>query len=148
MDVQSQIEELKCLVAKLKKNDECVPREDLETKYKKPYQKLKEDIGTLATKVADEIINENLRFIDNEEGRLYFQKIQDLVKSITPEESKKLGRCLGKEYDVDRFLARMYAIKGKVIEAYVPYGEKYRTFGENTERLGENMGRLSENTER
>ena len=37
MDVQSQIDDLKGLVAKLKKNDECVPRKDLESKYKKAF---------------------------------------------------------------------------------------------------------------
>ena len=127
MDVQSQIDDLKGLVAKLKKNDECVPRKDLESKYKKAYSKLKTDIKILAEQIMGKIINEDLLFINDEEGREWFQKIQDMVKKIGVEgESKKIGRCLTKEYDVDSFLSRVEKVREKVMDLYAPYGQKYQ----------------------
>lgn len=127
MDVQSQIDDLKGLVAKLKKNDECVPRRDLESKYKKAYSKLKTDIKILAEQIMGKIINEDLLFINDEEGREWFQKIQDMVKKIGVEgESKKIGRCLIKEYDVDSFLSRVEKVREKVMDLYAPYGQKYQ----------------------
>nr|DAJ22998.1 MAG TPA: hypothetical protein [Caudoviricetes sp.] len=127
MDVQSQIEDLKGLVAKLKKNKECVPIEDLKTKYKKAYDKLKIDIKVLAEQIMEKIINEELHFINDEEGREAYNEIQDLVNKIGSEgESKKLGRCLTKEYDVDGFLLRVENIRGRVMDLYAPYEERYR----------------------
>ena len=127
MDVQSQIEDLKGLVAKLKKNKECVPIEDLKTKYKKAYDKLKTDIKVLAEQIMEKIINEELYFINDEEGREAYNEIQDLVNKIGSEgESKKLGRCLTKEYDVDGFLLRVENIRGRVMDLYAPYEERYR----------------------
>ena len=127
MDVQSQIEDLKGLVAKLKKNKECVPIEDLKTKYKKAYDKLKTDIKVLAEQIMEKIINEELHFINDEEGREAYNEIQDLVNKIGSEgESKKLGRCLTKEYDVDGFLLRVENIRGRVMDLYAPYEERYR----------------------
>lgn len=127
MDVQSQIEDLKGLVAKLKKNDECVPRKDLESRYKKAYNKLKTDIKVLAEQIMDKIINEDLHFINDDDGRAVHNEIQDLVDKISSEgESKRLGRCLAKEYDVDGFLLRVEKMRQKVMDLYSPYGEKYR----------------------
>lgn len=127
MDIQSQIDDLKGLVAKLKKNKECVPIEDLKTKYKKAYDKLKTDIKVLAEQIMDKIINEDLHFINDEDGRAVHNEIQDLVDKIGSEgESKKLGRCLTKEYDVDGFLLRVEKMRQKVMDLYAPYGERYR----------------------
>ena len=126
MDIQNQIDVLKGLVAKLKKNDEGVSRKDLEGKYKKAYDKLKTDIKVLAAQIMGKIINKDLHFINDEEGRIAFSEIQNMVKRIGSEgESKRIGRCLTKEYDVDGFLLRVEKIKGKIMDLYTPYREKY-----------------------
>ena len=75
----------------------------------------------------DKIINEDLHFINDDDGRAVHNEIQDLVDKISSEgESKRLGRCLAKEYDVDGFLLRVEKMRQKVMDLYSPYGEKYR----------------------
>lgn len=119
------IERLKGLVLKLKKNDENVPREDLEGKYQKPYKELKQNIRNLAQQIGTNMLRSDI-FIrkGDEEGIKIVDKIVSMLEYTNQtSEPRELGQCLFKYYDVEMFLERAKAIKQEVMTIYEAYNK-------------------------
>lgn len=120
-----EIERLEALVKKLKNNDENVPKQELETKYEKPYKKLKQDIKELAEKILRELILDGLFIFKDDEG----YQVVDEIGKLAEEENKggigkRLGRALTSEYDVDKFLNEVLLYRKNILDIYEPYRKR------------------------
>lgn len=120
-----EIERLEALVKKLKNNDENVPKQELETKYEKPYKKLKQDIKELAEKILYRIICEGLVIKKDNEGYRFLEDIRKLADEKNQSGiGKKLGKILYSEYDVDKFLDEVLFYRKNILDLYELYHQK------------------------
>lgn len=129
-----EIERLEALVKKLKNNDENVPKQELETKYEKPYKKLKQDIKELAEKILRELILDGLFIFKDDEG----YQVVDEIGKLAEEENKggigkRFGRALTSEYDVDKFLNEVLLYRKKIWDIYEPYHQNNKEALDNAE---------------
>lgn len=120
-----EIERLKVLVKKLKSNDENVPRQELETKYEKPYKKLKQDIKELAEKILYSLLFDSLFIFRDDEG---YELVEE-IRNFADEENKngmgkRLGKILVSEYDVNKFIDDVLLYRKKIWGIYEPYYRK------------------------
>ena len=125
MDIQSQIDELKSLVEKLKRNDSSVSKEDLITKYKKPYLKLKNDIKKIADKLIDEILIEGLLIVKDERGYKCLEDISQFVEKKKDEGIiRQCSDLIFKKYDVDKVVELAKDVKTGIDKIYSKYLEE------------------------
>lgn len=125
MDLKNQIDELKRLVEKLKRNDSNVSKEDLMTKYKKPYMELKNEIKKKADGLIDEILIEGLLIIRDERG---YKCLEDISQFIEKKKNEGIIRqcsdLIFKKYDVDKVVELAKAVKEGINEIYSKYLEE------------------------
>lgn len=120
-----EISELKTLIQKLKNNNEKVPKQELETKYEKPYKKLKLDIKEMAEKILYRIICEGLVIKKDNEGYRFLEDIRKLADEKNQSGiGKKLGKILYSEYDVDKFLDEVLFYRKNILDLYELYHQK------------------------
>lgn len=125
MDIQSQIDELKRLVERLKKNDLNVPKEDLMTKYKKSYMELKNEIKKKADNLIDEMLIEDLLIVKDERGYKCLEDISRFVEKKKDEGIiKRCSYLIFKEYDVDKVVELTKDVKAGINEIYSKYLEE------------------------
>lgn len=126
MDLKNRmIDELKRLVEKLKRNDSNVPKEDLMTKYKKPYMQLKNEIKKKADGLIDEILIEDLLIVKDERGYKCLEDISRFVEKKKDEGIiKRCSDLIFKEYDVDKVVELVKNIKAGINEIYSKYLEE------------------------
>ena len=125
MDIQSQIDELKRLVERLKKNDLNVPKEDLMAKYKKSYMELKNEIKKITDSLIDEILIEGLLIVKDERGYKCMEDISQFVEKKKDEGIiKRCSDLIFKEYDVDKVVELTEDVKAGINEIYSKYLEE------------------------
>lgn len=125
MDIQSQIDELKRLVERLKKNDLNVPKEDLMAKYKKSYMELKNEIKKITDSLIDEILMEGLLIVKDERGYKCLEDISQFVEKKKDEGIiKRCSDLIFKEYDVDKVVELTEDVKAGINEIYSKYLEE------------------------
>lgn len=125
MDLKNQIDELKRLVEKLKRNDSNVSKEDLMTKYKKPYMELKNEIKKIADGLIDEILIEGLLIIRDERGYKCLEDISQFVEKKKDEGIiRQCSDLIFKEYDVNKVVELTKAVKEGINEIYSKYLEE------------------------
>jgi len=125
MDLKNQIDELKRLVEKLKRNNSNVSKEDLMTKYKKPYMELKNEIKKIADGLIDEILIEGLFIIRDERGYKCLEDISQFVEKKKDEGIiRQCSDLIFKEYDVDKVVELTKAVKEGINEIYSKYLEE------------------------
>ncbi|WHE87259.1 hypothetical protein [Lachnoanaerobaculum gingivalis] len=125
MDIQSQIDELKRLVERLKKNDLNVPKEDLMAKYKKSYMELKNEIKKITDSLIDEILIEGLLIVKDERGYKCLEDISQFVEKKKDEGIiKRCSDLIFKEYDVDKVVELTEDVKAGINEIYSKYLEE------------------------
>lgn len=117
---------LKSLLETLKKNDDNVPKELLQTKYKKPYRELKEQIKELADKISGEKIRQDIVVKNDEAGQVLIKQIQGMLEEKRRAGTgKELGRMLYKEYSVEKFLQMVEEIRIAVWNLWMPYWKQH-----------------------
>ena len=125
MDLKNQIDELKRLVEKLKRNDSNVSKEDLMTKYKKPYMELKNEIKKIADGLIDEILIEGLLIVKDERG---YKCLEDISRFVEKKKDEGIIRqcsdLIFKKYDVDKVVELTKAVKEGINEIYSKYLEE------------------------
>lgn len=125
MDIQSQIDELKRLVERLKKNDLNVPKEDLMTKYKKSYMELKNEIKKITDSLIDEILIEGLLIVKDERG---YKCLEDISRFVEKKKDEGIIRqysdLIFKEYNVDKLIELAKDVKEGINEIYSKYLEE------------------------
>lgn len=108
----------------LKRNKENVPKEILETKYAKPYNKLKETIRHQAEEVTKEVITSGMRIMknDNQEAQKLVDNIQKIIDE-KKEARKEIGRLIFKEFKAMEAMNLAAEKIGEPCweEAYAPY---------------------------
>lgn len=125
MDFKNQIDELKRLVERLKKNDLNVPKEDLMTKYKKSYMELKNEIKKITDSLIDEILIEGLLIVKDERGYKCLEDISRFVEKKKDEGIiKRCSDLIFKEYDVDKVVELTEDVKAGINEIYSKYLEE------------------------
>ena len=125
MDFKNQIDELKRLVERLKKNDLNVPKEDLMTKYKKPYMELKNEIKKKADELTDEILIEGLLIVKDERGYKCLEDISQFVEKKKDEGIiRQCSNLIFKKYDVDKVVELAKDVKTGINEIYSKYLEE------------------------
>lgn len=125
MDFKNQIDELKRLVERLKRNDLNVPKEDLMTKYKKPYMELKNEIKKKADELTDEILIEGLLIVKDERGYKCLEDISQFVEKKKDEGIiKQCSDLIFKEYDVDKVVELAKDVKTGIDKIYSEYLEE------------------------
>lgn len=125
MDLKNRIDELKRLVEKLKRNDLNVPKEDLMTKYKKPYMELKNEIKKTANSLIDEILIEDLLIVKDERGYKCLEDISRFVEKKKDEGIiKRCSDLIFKEYNVDKVVELAKDVKTGINEIYSKYLEE------------------------
>lgn len=125
MDFKNQIDELKRLVEKLKRNDSNIPKEDLMTKYKKSYMELKNEIKKITDGLIDEILIENLLIVRDERGYKCLEDISRFVEKKKDEGIiKRCSDLIFKEYDVDKVVELAEDVKAGINEIYSKYLEE------------------------
>lgn len=125
MDLKNQIDELKRLVEKLKRNDSNVSKEDLMTKYKKPYMELKNEIKKISDGLIDEILIEGLLIIRDERG---YKCLEDISQFIEKKKNEGIIRqcsdLIFKKYDVDKVVELAKDVKTGIDKIYSKYLEE------------------------
>nr|DAX49743.1 MAG TPA: hypothetical protein [Caudoviricetes sp.] len=125
MDIQSQIDELKRLVERLKKNDLNVPKEDLMAKYKKSYMELKNEIKKITDSLIDEILIEGLLIVKDERG---YKCLEDISRFVEKKKDEGIIRqysdLIFKEYNVDKLIELAKDVKAEINEIYGKYLEE------------------------
>ena len=125
MDLKNQIDELKRLVEKLKRNNSNVSKEDLMTKYKKPYMELKNEIKKIADGLIDEILIEGLFIIRDERGYKCLEDISQFVEKKKDEGIiRQCSDLIFKKYDVDKVVELAKDVKTGINEIYSKYLEE------------------------
>lgn len=125
MDFKNQIDELKRLVERLKKNDLNVPKEELMTKYKKSYMELKNEIKKIADGLIDEILIEGLLIVKDERGYKCLEDISRFVEKKKDEGIiKQCSDLIFKEYDVDKVVELAKDVKTRIDKIYSEYLEE------------------------
>ena len=115
-------EGLRNLVEKLKNNEEKVGKEVLQTRYKKPYEKLRSEIKITANTLINRKLTENLLVTDNERGYCFLDTVKRLLKHKKEKGiDKKLGKMLSEDYDVDGFLSLVESLQQEILEIYLNY---------------------------
>lgn len=125
MDLKNQIDELKRLVEKLKRNNSNVSKEDLMTKYKKPYMELKNEIKKIADGLIDEILIEGLFIIRDERG---YKCLEDIIQFVEKKKDEGIIRqcsdLIFKKYDVDKVVELAKDVKTGIDKIYSEYLEE------------------------
>lgn len=125
MDFKNQIDDLKRLIEKLKRNDSNVSKEDLMTKYKKSYMELKNEIKKIADGLIDEILIEGLLIVKDERG---YKCLEDISRFVEKKKNegviKQCSDLIFKEYDVDKVVELTKDVKVGINEIYSKYLEE------------------------
>jgi len=125
MDLKNQIDELKRLVEKLKRNDSNVSKEDLMTKYKKPYMELKNEIKKKVDELTDEILIEGLLIVKDERGYKCLEDISQFVEKKKDEGIiRQCSDLIFKKYDVDKVVELAKDVKTGIDKIYSKYLEE------------------------
>ena len=125
MDFKNQIDELKRLVEKLKRNDLNVPKEDLMTKYKKSYMELKNEIKKITDSLIDEILIEGLLIVKDERGYKCLEDVSRFVEKKKDEGNiRQYSDLIFKEYNVDKLIELAKDVKAEINEIYGKYLEE------------------------
>ena len=125
MDLKNQIDELKRLVEKLKRNDLNVSKEDLMTKYKKPYMELKNEIKKKADGLIDEILIEGLLIVKDERGYKCMEDISQFVEKKKDEGIiRQCSDLIFKKYDVNKVVELAKDVKTGIDKIYSEYLEE------------------------
>lgn len=125
MDFKNQIDELKRLVEKLKRNDSNVPKEDLMTKYKKSYMELKNEIKKITDSLIDEILIEDLLIVKDERGYKCLEDISQFVEKKKDEGIiRQCSDLIFKKYDVDKVVELAKDVKTEIDKIYSKYLEE------------------------
>ena len=125
MDLKNQIDELKRLVEKLKRNNSNVSKEDLMTKYKKPYMELKNEIKKIADGLIDEILIEGLLIVKDERGYKCLEDISQFVEKKKDEGIiRQCSDLIFKKYDVDKVVELAKDVKTGIDKIYSEYLEE------------------------
>lgn len=119
-------EKLKSLLETLKKNDENVPKELLQTKYKKPYRELKDSIKEVADRISGNRLREGIVIKTDEAGQVLIGQIQMILNQKRDAGAgKELGRTLYKEYSLEKFLQAVEEIRIAIWNLWIPYLQKH-----------------------
>lgn len=119
-------EKLKSLLETLKKNDENVPKELLQTKYKKPYRELKDNIKEVADRISGKRLREGIVIRNDEAGQVLLNQIQAMLEEKRRAgANKELGRILYKEYSLEKFLQAVEEIRIAVWNLWIPYWQQH-----------------------
>lgn len=119
-------EKLKSLLETLKKNDENVPNELLQTKYKKPYRELKDSIKEVADRISGNRLREGIVIKTDEAGQVLIGQIQMILNQKRDAGAgKELGRTLYKEYSLEKFLQAVEEIRIAIWNLWIPYWQKH-----------------------
>lgn len=119
-------EKLKSLLETLRKNDENVPKELLQTKYKKPYRELKESIKEVADRMLNGKILDGIVIKTDEAGQVLIKQIQTtLNEKRNAGAGKELGRTLYKEYSLEKFLQAVEEIRIAIWNLWIPYWQEH-----------------------
>lgn len=125
MDFKNQIDELKRLVEKLKRNDLNVLKEDLMAKYKKSYMELKNEIKKITDSLIDEILIEGLLIVKDEMG---YKCLEDISRFVEKKKDEGIIRqysdLIFKEYNVDKLIELAKDVKEGINEIYSKYLEE------------------------
>lgn len=125
MEYKNQVDKLKRLVERLKRNDLNVPKEDLMTKYKKPYMELKNEIKKKADELTDEILIEGLLIVKDERGYKCLEDISQFVEKKKDEGIiRQCSDLIFKEYDVDKVVELAKDVKTGIDKIYSEYLEE------------------------
>lgn len=119
-------EKLKSLLETLKKNDENVPKELLQTKYKKLYRELKDSIKEVADRISGNRLREGIVIKTDEAGQVLIGQIQMILNQKRDAGAgKELGRTLYKEYSLEKFLQAVEEIRIAVWNLWIPYWQQH-----------------------
>lgn len=122
----SDKEKLKSLLETLRKNDENVPKELLQTKYKKPYRELKESIKEVADRMLNGRIREGIVIMTDESGKVLIKQIQTAIdEKGKAGVGKELSRALYKEYSLEKFLQIVEEIRTAIWNLWIPYWQEH-----------------------
>lgn len=115
-------ERLRSLVEKLKNNEEKIGKEVLQTRYKKPYERLRSEIKITANTLISKRLTENLLVIDDEIGHCFIDTVKRLLEDKKDAGlDKRLGKMLSEDYDVDGFLNLVVSLQQEIMELYLNY---------------------------
>lgn len=119
-------EKLKSLLETLKKNDENVPKELLQTKYKKPYRELKDNIKEVADRISGKRLREGIVIRNDEAGQVLLNQIQAMLEEKRRAgANKELGRILYEEYSLEKFLQAVEEIRIAVWNLWITYWQQH-----------------------
>lgn len=122
----SDKEKLKSLLETLRKNDENVPKELLQTKYKNPYRELKDSIKEVADRISGNRLREGIVIKTDEAGQVLIGQIQMILNQKRDAGAgKELGRTLYKEYSLEKFLQAVEEIRIAIWNLWIPYWQEH-----------------------
>ena len=115
---EEQVESLRRLVAKKKANDEKIPWELLQTKYKNPYEKLLKEIKDCAGKVLYWNTVGSLRFNRDADGQACYRQLMVFLNERNSGEfGRRSWQLLMSEYNIDGYIHHIEYLDGVLAEA-------------------------------
>jgi len=106
----------------LKRNREAVPLEVLKTKYKKPYDKLKQDISSAASEYVRAVTLEGIKIRED-----FVAEAKELIEGTIQQSGllKQISRAAFKRQDMDEIDALTLELKGRIQETLQSYYEQH-----------------------
>lgn len=120
------LEKIALLLEKYKKNKTLVSPEDLEGRYKVPFQKLKAELKEELEEYLKDYTLEQLEL--NTNFQEYLDKFADDVNQIFADAGigKRIGRAVFKDFDLEQVRQLAEELRIKVYnEAWVPFFQKH-----------------------
>lgn len=121
---EERIESLRKMVHTLEINETKIPREILLIQYKKPYDRLRENIKKTANEILSERISQ-IRIQRNAENeKLEFYLLQKFDKAQQLKATKELSHALFTQYDVKQFCQILNRLIDDLVDICFDYWEK------------------------
>ena len=103
-----------------------MPKELLQTKYKKPYRELKDSIKEVADRISGNRLREGIVIKTDEAGQVLIGQIQMILNQKRDAGAgKELGRTLYKEYSLEKFLQAVEEIRIAIWNLWIPYWQEH-----------------------
>lgn len=118
-NIEKALEKAAKTLEKYRKNKTLVPPEELAGKYKKPFEKLKQQLKEELEEYLKLFILDELQIWDNEEGQQFIDEINQAFKER--QVGKRVGRAAFREFDLEKIKQIAQEHRQRIEKIYKAY---------------------------
>lgn len=120
---EKALEKAAATLEKYRKNKTLVPPEELAGKYKKPFEKLKQQLKEELEEYLRLFILDGLTILDNDEGRWVVSEIEQSWKDA--DEGRQVGVAAFREFDLEKIKRIAEEHRQRVMGIYKAYFDRH-----------------------